>query len=180
RVHETEYDVTHHGDSWFIRTNDGAKTFRVIEAPVKNPAKANWKEVLAARPDATVEGVHAFKDYLTIDERDRGLNKLRIQNFTSGKVHYIEVSEPVYTMSMSGNAEYDTKIVRFNYTSLVTPNSVFDYNMETRERELKKQQEVLGGYDPAQYASERVYATAPDGVKVPISLVYKKGFVRDG
>ncbi len=180
RVHETEYDVTHHGDSWFIRTNDGAKTFRVVEAPVKNPSKANWKEILPGRPDVTVEEVRAFKDYLTVEERDRGLNKLRIQSFATGKVHYVDFSEPVYTIAMGGNAEYDTKVVRFNYASLVTPNSVFDYNMETRERELKKQQEVLGGYDPSQYVSERVYATAPDGVKIPISLVYKKGFAKDG
>ncbi len=180
RVHETEYDVTHHGDSWFIRTNDGAKTFRVVEAPVKNPAKANWKEILPARADVTVESVHAFKDYLVIEERDRGLNKLRIQSFSSGQAHYVDFPEPVYTIGLGGNAEFDTKLVRFNYTSLVTPNSVFDYNMETRERELKKQQEVLGGYDPSKYESQRVYATAPDGVKIPISLVYKKGFVKDG
>jgi len=180
RVHETEYDVTHHGDSWFIRTNDGAKTFRVVQAPVKNPAKPNWKEVLPARPEVTVEDVHAFRDYLAIEERDRGLTKIRLQNFVSGDVHYIDFSEPVYTVALGGNAEYDTKVVRFTYTSLVTPNSVYDYNMETRQRELKKQQEVLGGYDPSKYESRRVYATAPDGVQVPISLVFEKGFVQDG
>lgn len=180
RVHETEYDVTHHGDSWFIRTNDAAPTFRVVEAPVENPVKANWKEVLPARADVTVEDVHAFHDYLAIEERDRGLTKIRIQNFASGEVHYVDFPEPVYTVAMGGNAEYDTKLLRFIYTSLVTPNSIFDYDMETRQRELKKQQEVLGGYDPSQYESRRVYATAPDGVKIPISLVYKKGFVQDG
>src|SRR5581483_3752533 len=108
-------------------------------------------------------------------ERDRGLTKIRIRNFSDGKDHFVEFSEPVYTAVLGGNAEYATKIVRFSYTSLVTPTSVFDYNMETHARELKKQQEVLGGYDPSKYESERVYATAPDGVKVPISLVYKKG-----
>ncbi len=180
RVHETEYDVTHHGNSWFIRTNDGSKTFRVVEAPVKNPAKANWKEILPGRPEVTVEDVHAFRDDLAIEERDRGITKIRIQNFGSGEVHYIDFAEPVYTVALGGNAEYDTKLVRFTYTSLVTPNSVFDYNMQTRQRELKKQQEVLGGYDPSKYESRRVYATAPDGVQVPISLVYKKGFVPNG
>lgn len=184
RVHETEYDVTHHSDgrrdSWFIRTNDGSKTFRVVEAPVRNPAKPNWKEVIAGRPEVTIESVHAFRDYFVIEERDRGLTKIRIENFATGKTHFIEFAEPVYTAVLGSNAEFDTKIVRFNYTSLVTPNSVFDYNMETHERELKKQQEVLGGYDPSMYESQRVYATAPDGVKVPISLVYKKPFVRDG
>jgi oligopeptidase B len=180
RVHETEYDVTHHGDSWFIRTNDGAKTFRVVEAPVKDAAKKNWKEILPARAEVTVENVHAFRDELVIEERDRGLTKIRIQNFPTGQIHYIDFPEPVYTAGLGGNAEYDTKVVRFSYTSLVTPTSVFDYNMETQARELKKQQEVLGGYDPSKYESQRVYATAPDGVKVPVSLVYKKGFVRDG
>jgi len=180
RIQETEYDVTHHDESWFIRTNDGAKTFRLIEAPVKDPSRANWKEVMAARPEATIENVTAFKDDLVTEERDRGLVKIRIQNFSTGDVHYIDFPEPVYTASLGANAEYDTKTLRFNYTSLVTPNSVFDYNMDTRERELKKQQPVLGGYDPTKYQSERIYATAPDGVKVPISLVYKKGLVENG
>jgi len=184
RIQETEYDVTHHSDanhdSWFIRTNDGAKTFRLIEAPVKDPSRPNWKEVMAARPEATIEAATAFKDDLVTEERDRGLIKIRIQNFSTGNTHYIDFTEPVYTASIGANAEYDTKLLRFNYTSLVTPNSVFDYNMATRERELKKQQPVLGGYDPSKYQSERIYATAPDGVKVPISLVYKKGLVQNG
>jgi oligopeptidase B len=156
------------------------KTFRLVEAPVKDPSKANWKELIPARADVTLEGTRAFKDYLVVEERDRGLNKIRIQNFDGGKTHYIEFPEPVYTAGLSGNAEFDTKVVRFGYASLVTPDSVFDYNMDTRERELKKQREVLGGYDPAKYQSERVYATAADGVKIPISLVYKKGFVQNG
>lgn len=180
RVQETEYDVTHHGDSWFIRTNDGAKTFRLIEAPVKDPSRANWKEVMPARPEATIESVTAFQDDLVTEERDRGLSKIRIQKFSTGETHYIEFTEPVYTANLGANAEYDTKLLRFNYTSLVTPNSAFDYNMETRARELKKQQPVLGGYDSAKYQSERIYATAADGVKVPISLVYKKGLVQNG
>jgi oligopeptidase B len=180
RVQETEYDVTHHGDSWFIRTNDGAKTFRLIEAPVKDPSRANWKEVMPARPEATIESVTAFQDDLVTEERDRGLIKIRVQSFSTGNAHYIEFTEPVYTAGIGANAEYDTKQLRFTYTSLVTPNSVFDYNMETRSRELKKQQPVLSGYDPSKYQSERIYATAPDGVKVPISLVYKKGLVQNG
>ncbi len=180
RVQETEYDVAHHGDSWFIRTNDGAKTFRLIEAPVKDPSRPNWKEVMPARAEATIESVSAFQDDLVTEERDRGLTKIRIQNFSTGDTHYVEFTEPVYTASLGANAEYDTKLLRFTYTSLVTPNSVFDYNMDTRARELKKQQPVLGGYDPAKYQSERIYATAPDGVKVPISLVYKKGLVQNG
>jgi oligopeptidase B len=180
RVQETEYDLTHHGDSFFIRTNDGAKTFRVIQAPVTDPSKANWKEVLAARADVTVERVTAFKDYLVIEERDRGLTKIRITDFANNHTHYVDFAEPVYTAGLSGNAEFSSTLVRFTYTSLVASNSVFDYNMETHARELKKQQDVLGGYDPSQYQSERVYATASDGVKIPISLVYKKGLIKNG
>ena len=207
-----EYDLTHHGDSFFIRTNDGAKTFRVVEAPVADCSKANWKEILPARPEATIEGVSALAGYLVFEERERGLGKIRIRSFLGGAglrpadlgpdTHSIDFPEPVYSVALTGNAEYDTRLLRFTYTSLVTPASVFDYNLETRERELKKQQEVPGGYDPAQYQCERIYvsapggagapdvtapggagapdATAPDGVEIPISLVYKKGMVRDG
>ncbi len=178
RVEGTEYDVTHHGESWLIRTNRGSKTFRVLEAPLSDPAHA--REILASRDQVTVENIVAFKDYFIVEERDRGLVKIRIQNFSSAAVHYIDFPDPVYTAGLGGNAEFDTRTLRFVYTSLVTPPSVFDYDLETRERELKKQQEVLGGYDPAHYQSERIFATAPDGVRIPISLVYKKGFVKDG
>jgi oligopeptidase B len=180
RVQGTEYDATHHGDSFFIRTNDAAKGFRVVEAPVPNPSKENWKETIPARVGITVEGVTAFQDYLVTEERHRGLIQICIRDFRTGESHAISYPEPVYTAELGANAEFATKLVRFNYTSLVTPASVYDYDMETRTRELKKQQEVLGGYDPSQYQSERIYATAPDSVEVPISLVYKKSFVRNG
>ena len=175
RVFETEYDATHHGDSIFIRTNDGAKGFRVIEAPVSDPVKSNWKDVIPGREGVTVESVTAFQDYLVTEERHRGLTQICIREFRSGAQHSIEFPEPVYTAELGANAEFNTKLLRFHYTSLVTPASVYDYNMETRERELKKQQAVLGGYDPQQYQSERIYAG-----EVPISLVYRKDFVRDG
>jgi len=187
RVHEVEYDLTHHGDSFFIRTNDGARTFRVVEAPVSDPSKTNWKELLAVRPSVTVEGVTAFEDYLVVEERELGLTRLRIQRVSSGELHYVEFPEPVYSAVLTGNAEFATRRLRFTYSSLVTPNSVFDYDMDTRERELKKQQEVLGGYDPSRYQSERIFAPAPsgaatalDGAQVPISLVYRKGVPREG
>jgi oligopeptidase B len=184
RVQETEYDVTHHGSSFFIRTNDGAKTFRVIQAPVTDPSKQNWKDILPARADVTVESIIAFRGHLVIEERDRGLTGIRIHELRddlfTDQSHYIEFHEPVYSAGVGANAEFDTNLLRFRYTSLVTPNSVFDYNMETRERELKKQQEVLGGYDPSRYQSERIYATAPDGVRVPVSIVYKRGLSRNG
>jgi len=175
RVYETEYDATHHGDSFFIRTNDAAKGFRVVEAPVTDPAKANWKETIPGREGITIESVTAFQDYLVTEERHRGLTQICIRDMHTGAQHSIEFPEPVYTAELGANAEFNTKLVRFHYTSLVTPASIYDYNMETRERELKKQQPVLGGYDPQLYQSERIYAG-----EVPISLVYKKGFARDG
>jgi oligopeptidase B len=180
RVQDVEYDVTHHGDSFFIRINDTAKTFRVVEAPIRHPSKANWSEVIPGREGITVESVTAFEDYLVTEQRDRGLIQIHIRSFRTGGEHEIDFGEPVYSARVGANAEYRTRLLRFNYTSLVTPASVFDYDMETRERQLMKRQDVLGGYDPALYQSERIYATAPDSVQVPISLVYKKGFLRDG
>ena len=161
RVQETEYDVTHHGDSWFIRTNDGAKTFRVVEAPVKDPSKPELEGMIAARPEGDDRKRHRVQG----PSGDRGTRSRPDKN-----PHHA-ISRPARRITSSlrsrfippasaRNAEYNTKLVRFNYTSLVTPNSVFDYDMETRARELKKQQEVLGGYDPSQYQSERIYATA--------------------
>ena len=148
RTQGVEYDLTHHGDSFFIRTNDGAKTFRVVEAPVADCSKANWKEILPARPEVTIEGVSALAGYLVFEERERGLGKIRIRSCSlhtvTGETHSIDFPEPVYSVALTGNAEYDTQLLRFTYTSLVTPASVFDYNLETRQRELKKQQEVPG------------------------------------
>ena len=180
RVQEVEYDLTHHGNSFYIRTNDNAKTFRVVRAPVSDPSRPNWQDFLPKRDRVTVESVHSFRDYLAIEERDRGLSQIRIHHLPTGEAHTIEFPEPVYSASLGSNAEFDTQIVRFHYTSLVTPACVFDYDMRSRQRELKKQQEVLGGYDPAQYRSERVYAKAPDGTEVPVSIVYKKHFERNG
>jgi len=188
RVHEVEYDLTHHvgpnvgqdSDWFYIRTNDNAKTFRVVRAPVSDPSRPNWQDFLPKRDRITVESVHAFREHLAIEERDRGLSQIRIHHFPTGEVHNIAFPEPVYSAGLGSNEEFDTQVVRFHYTSLVTPGCVFDYDMRTRQRELKKQQEVLGGYDPAQYQSERVYAKSPDGTEVPISIVYKRGFRRDG
>jgi oligopeptidase B len=185
RVQGTEYDVTHHVDaasveSFYIRTNDSAQGFRVVQAPVKDPSKPNWKEIIPGRDGITVESVNAFRNYLVTEERHRGLVQIHVRDLHTGGKYSIDFPEPVYSAEVTDNAEFDTKLLRFHYTSLVTPHSVFDYNMETHERELKKQQEVLGGYDPSLYESERLHAVAPDGVEVPISVVYKKGFVRDG
>ncbi len=175
-----EYDASHHGEYFYIRTNDGAKNFRLMRTSVANPSMENWHEVIPARADVTIEGVDSFEDHLAVYERERGLEKICIRDGLGAFSHYIDFPEPVYTVSASGNAEYKTNLLRFNYTSLVTPTSVFDYNVRTRERELKKQYEVRGGYDASQYQSERIFAKAPDGVEVPISLVYRKGFKLNG
>jgi oligopeptidase B len=180
RRQDVEYTVSHHGDWFYVTTNDGAKTFRLMRVPVKNPSKSDWEEVIPQRPAVTLLGTDSFATHLLIVERDNGLVRLRVRSFQDGSEYYVDFSEPVYSVFPSQNVEYNTNLLRFNYTSLITPSSVYDFDMVTRKRDLKKQQEVLGGYDPAQYSSERVYAAAADGVKVPISLVYRKGTAFDG
>lgn len=180
RVQGVEYDVEHHGEHFYIRTNDQAKTFRVMRTPVLDPSRETWTEWLAMRPEVTLESLEAFRGHLVLEERDRGLVQICVHDFATSEQHRVAFDEPVFLVGVGGNAEYDTRVVRFTYESLITPDSVYDYDMVTRERELKKRIEVLGGYDPAQYASERLFARASDGVEVPISLVYRKGFARDG
>ncbi len=180
RRQDVEYDASHHGDYFFIRTNDQAKNFRLMRVPVADPSIDHLQEVIPPRAGVTIEGVDSFEDHLVVYERERGLEKICIRDGSGSFSHYIEFPEPVYSVGATGNAEYKTNLLRFNYTSLVTPASVFDYDVRTRERELKKQYEVRGGYDRSQYQSERIFAKAPDGVEVPISLVYRRGFQRNG
>jgi len=175
-----EYDVSHHGEYFYVRTNYQAKNFRLMRTPVAQPSTANWQEMIPARAQATIEGVDSFENNLVIYERQLGLERIAICDAECVLSHYIEFPEPVYSVGATGNVEYRTKLLRFHYTSLVTPASVIDYDMQTHDWQLKKQYEVRGGYDAAQYASERIFATAPDGVEVPISLVYKKGFETNG
>jgi oligopeptidase B len=175
-----EYDAAHHGEYFYIRTNDQAKNFRLMRTDIAHASSEHWYEVIPARADVTIEGVDSFEDHIAVYERERGLEKICIRDGLGALSHYIDFPEPVYTVGATGNAEYKTNILRFSYTSLVTPTSVFDYNVRTRDRELKKQYEVRGGYDAAQYQSERIFAKAPDGVEVPISLVYHKNFERNG
>ncbi len=174
------YYVDHHGQEFYIRTNEGAKNFRLVSAPVAHPDKKNWKEVVPHRPEVLLEDTDFFADYWVVYEREQGLQKMRVTDFKTGGAHSVEFPEPVYTATASANAEYNTSVLRFTYQSFVTPSSVFDYDMKTRRRVLLKQTEVLGGYDPAQYNSERIYANASDGTRIPISLVYKKDLRRDG
>jgi oligopeptidase B len=180
RQHEMEYRVDHHGDQFFIVTNDNAQNFRLMKAPVADPVRANWTEVIGARESVKLDDVDAFADHLVIYEREGGLKKIRVRDFNTGEDHDVTFPEPVYNYFSATNPEYDTHLLRFTYTSLVTPRSVYDYDMAAKTRELKKQYEVLGGYDPSKYQSERVLARAADGRKIPISLVYRKGMKKDG
>lgn len=175
-----EYSVDHHGDRFYIVTNDGARNFKVVSAPVADPGVANWTEFLPHREAVKVDAVESFADHMVVYERENGLRKMRIIDLRSGNFHYVDFPEPVYTFSAAGNPEFDSETVRFTYNSLVTPKSVFDYNMNSKSRALMKEYEVKGGYDRSQYTSERIFATAKDGVKVPISIVYKKGTRLDG
>jgi oligopeptidase B len=175
-----EYEVYHHDDQFYIVTNDQAKNFRLMRTPISNPAKTNWREMIPHRDSVKLDGLVMFRDYMVLGERANGLLQLRVREFDDGEIHRIEMPEPVYTCYPGNNADFNSRRLRFIYTSLTTPRSVYDYDMQTRERELKKQQEVLGGYDPTQYQSERIFATADDGARIPISLVYSKGMTRNG
>ncbi|PSB23836.1 S9 family peptidase [Stenomitos frigidus] len=175
-----EYQVEHHSDSFYIVTNDGALNFKLMQTPVTAPAKDHWRLVIPHRDAVLLEGVSAFAKHLVIYEREAGLPTIRVRQLASGEEHYIDFPDPTYDVDEGSNPEFDTETLRFNYASLVTPRSVFDYNLETQERELKKETPVLGGYDRHQYASERLLAKASDGTQVPISIVYKKGVAKNG
>ncbi len=175
-----EYYIDHLGDNFYIRTNDQGKNFRLVTAPLSDPSVANWKEIIPHRKEVKIEDVDCYATHYVVVERENGVPKMQVTDLKSGKSHYIEFPEPVYVAYPGPNAEFNTTTLRFSYESLITPNSVFDYDVVTRKRELRKQQPVLGGYDPKLYQSERMYATAADGVKVPISIVYKKELKRDG
>ena len=180
RQSELEYSVEHHGDQFFIVTNADAVNFKLMRASVNNPSRANWQEMIPHREAVKLDGVSAFQNHLVISEREDGLQKIRVRNLATDEEHAVAFPEPVYTVRQGRNPEFNTTTLRFNYASLVTPMSVFDYQMDARTRELKKQDEVLGGYDPSLYESERIFAKAADGTPVPISIVYKKGLTRDG
>lgn len=175
RMKDVLYDVDHQGDKFLIVTNKDALNFRLMETPVTQTGVENWKEVIPNRADVLLEGIDVFKDYLVITERKNGLLQLRIRDINTNSEHYVDFGEPAYTAYAGSNPEYNSSKLRYVYTSLTTPSSVYDYDMETRKRELKKRQEVVGGYNPEEYVTERLYATTRDGVKVPVSVVYKKG-----
>jgi oligopeptidase B len=182
RRHWVEYYAEHHGDRFLIRTNDEkAENFKLVKAPTSDPSKENWREVIPHRRDVLLEAVDAFRDHLVLYERQGGLKRLRL-SAPDGvtNVRYVEFPDPVYTFEPGENHAFDTPRLRFEYSSLVTPRSTVDYDMQLGAWEVKKVQEIPSGYDPGQYTSERLFATAPDGAQVPISLVYRKGLERNG
>lgn len=174
REDEHEYGVAHYGDSWYVSTNWEAKNFRLMKTAEGATEKENWVDVIPHREDVLLEDLEIFNDYLVLGERQDGLTKLRIIPWDGSEEHYIKFNDPAYMVYSSVNRDYDTKVLRYGYTSMTTPSSIYDYNMETREQELLKQQEIIGGYDVSKYESKRFMATARDGKKVPISLVYRK------
>jgi oligopeptidase B len=180
REKDHEYYVEHHGDRFFIRTNQGAPNFRLVSAPVSDPGKPHWQEVIPHRPDVMLTGLTMFADYYVRSEREGGLPQLTVTDFRSGASHRIAFPEPVYTCGTGTNAEFESATFRYTYQSFVTPSSVFDYDMEKRTSTLLKQTEVLGGYEPSRYESQRLWATATDGTRIPISIVYRKGAAHDG
>jgi oligopeptidase B len=180
RQADHEYDVEHRGDLFYIRTNKSAKNFRVVTAPVSDPSEKNWKEFIAHRPAVKIEGIDLFKDHAALSEWENGLQQIEVVDFKTNKRTRIQFPEPVYSAGLSTNREFDSTVLRYNYQSLVTPSSVFDYDMNTGQATLLKQTEVPGGFDKANYKSERVFATASDGTKIPMSVVYKRSVKLDG
>ncbi|WP_224249709.1 S9 family peptidase [Hyalangium gracile] len=180
RKQDHEYSVDHHGELFYIVTNSGGRNYRLVTAPVKAPGQKNWKELIAHRQQVMLESIVLFKNHLVVFERDNGLQQLVVTNLKTRDSHRITFPEQVYTVFASANTEFDTTQLRFQYTSFITPFSVFDYDLVSRERKLLKQQPVLGGYDPSRYETERLLVPAKDGVQVPVSLVYRKGMKKDG
>jgi oligopeptidase B len=175
-----EYYIDHIGQDFYIRTNDKGKNFRLVTAPVADPRVENWKELIPFRKDVMLSDIDCFSDHYVALERENGIPKIGIHDLKSGKSHYIKFPEPVYVAGANRNEEFETTTYRFSYESLVTPASIYDYDVKTQDRKLLKQQPVLGGYDVNKYQSERLYATASDGTKIPISIVYRKDLKRDG
>ena len=176
---EHEYSIDHYNDKFYIITNWKAKNNRLMETPDKRTSMSNWKEVISHRDDVHLLGMEIFKNHLVLNERKNGLRGLRVIHQKSGKDEYLDFGEEAYTASISVNEEFDTNILRYSYTSMVTPRSTYDYNMDSGTFDLMKEQKVVGGYDKSLYHSERIYAIGRDGNKVPISMVYKKDLKKD-
>lgn len=177
-----EYSIEHYQNKFYIKTNtDNAINFKLMEvAEAETANKNSWKEVIPHRDNVLLEGLEVSKNHLVIQERKEGLIQLRVMNQTTHEEHYINFGEPAYDAYIGTNPDFNTDILRFGYTSMTTPSSVFDYNMNTKEKQLKKEQEVLGGFNKNNYITERIFVTAKDGARIPVSIVYKKGTNIDG
>ncbi len=175
-----EYYIDHIAGFFYIRTNDQGKNFRLVTAPVSDPGKENWREILKHRNNIKLEDIDCFAGHYVVLERENGIPRMCVTDLGSGQSHSIEFHEPVYLAYPGQNADFETTTYRLNYQSFVTPNSLYDYDLRTRQRKLLKQQPVLGGYDANLYQSERIYARASDGTKIPISIVYKNELFRNG
>ena len=180
REHDLRYFVDHRGDLFYILTDDKGRNFRVVTAPVSDPRRGNWKELIVHRDDVMLEDIDVFANWLIVYERQDALPRVRVMDLKTGSSYRIDFPEAIYAVYAENNREFDTSTLRFVYESFTTPSSIYDFDLVTRERKLLKQREVLGGYDASRYVSERRYATASDGAKIPISIVYRKGFVADG
>ena len=180
RETEHEYTIEHYNDKFYIVSNWKAINFRLMETPENATAKQNWKEVIPHRKDVMVSGIDVFADHLVISERRYGLRQIRVIDQRNGNEHYMDFGEAVYSAYPSVNLSFNTNVLRYQFSSLITPRSTFDYDMDLKVSTLLKQSEVVGGYDPVDYHSERLYAKVRDGKKVPISIVYKKGFKKNG
>ena len=180
RIPHLEYAADHYGDHFYIRTNELAQNFKLVKTPITATSKAHWVDVIPHRPEVLLEDFDLFSKYLVTQERANGLTQIHILPW-EGKGHSLRFEDETYTAFVSVNPEFDTNLLRYGYNSLVSPSSVYEYDMVSQEKTLLKQQEVVGGHNPSDYHSERIWATAEDGVQVPISLVYKKStFTKDG
>jgi oligopeptidase B len=180
READHEYDVDHYNGLFYITTNKGAKNFKVVTAPMSDPSEKNWTPFIEHNPAVKISGVTFFASHIVVSEREGGLTQLRVMDPKTRQSHRIATDEPDFALSLGANPEFNTTTLRFNYQSMVTPSSVYDYDLSTRQRTLLKRQEVLGGYDPARYEAKRLWAVARDGTKVPISIVHRKGVALDG
>jgi oligopeptidase B len=175
-----EYSVDHYSGHFYILTNNKAKNFRLMRTPVSKTGLSNWEEVIPHQPGTLLEDIAVFRDWLVVTERRNALVHMRVRPWSGEGEHYIDFGEPAYAAGLAENFDFDSDLVRYRYSSLTTPNSVYDYSMKTRTKTLLKRDEVLGGFDPANYTTERQFAPSHDGVNVPISLVYRKNSKRDG
>ena len=180
REAEHEYDVDHYKGLFYITTNRGAKNFRVVTAPMSDPSEKNWKPFIDHNVAVKIDSLSFFAGHIVVSEREGGLTYLRVIDMASRQSHRIATDEADYALFLSTNPEFNTTTIRYSYQSMVTPSSIYEYDLTSRKRTLLKQQDVLGGYDPKAYESQRVWVTARDGTKVPVSLVYRKGVKLDG